>query len=127
MRYIDWEEVFLKILMGLIILICLAFPVILIVDGAQHYTKSEQVIIEVENKDTDIRYWTTYVKSGKVNVPIQHSEKEYFIYWEDKKVEVSSAVYQNTNIGDRLIVNKVYKIKKDTEEIVEIYYEYAGN
>ena len=127
MRYIDWEEVFLKILMGLIIVVCLAFPVALVVDWTQHYTKSEQVIIEVENKDTDIRYWTTYVKSGKVNVPIQHSEKEYFIYWEDKKVEVSSAVYQNTNIGDRLIVNKVYKIKKDTEEIVEIYYEYAGN
>lgn len=127
MRYIDWEEVFLKILMGLIIVVCLALPVVLVVDWTQHYTKSEQVIIEVENKDTDIRYWTTYVKSGKVNVPIQHSEKEYFIYWEDKKVEVSSAVYQNTNIGDRLIVNKVYKIKKDTEEIVEIYYEYAGN
>lgn len=127
MRYIDWEEVFLKILMGLIIVVCLALPVALVVDWIQHYTKSEQVIIEVENKDTDIRYWTTYVKSGKVNVPIQHSEKEYFIYWEDKKVEVSSAVYQNTNIGDRLIVNKVYKIKKDTEEIVEIYYEYAGN
>lgn len=127
MRYIDWEEVFLKILMGLIIVVCLALPVALVVDWTQHYTISEQVIIEVENKDTDIRYWTTYVKSGKVNVPIQHSEKEYFIYWEDKKVEVSSAVYQNTNIGDRLIVNKVYKIKKDTEEIVEIYYEYAGN
>lgn len=127
MRYIDWEEVFLKILMGLIIVVCLALPVALVVDWTQHYTKSEQVTIEVENKDTDIRYWTTYVKSGKVNVPIQHSEKEYFIYWEDKKVEVSSAVYQNTNIGDRLIVNKVYKIKKDTEEIVEIYYEYAGN
>lgn len=79
------------------------------------YKESEPMIIQIDNKKTD----TNYNPSTKI------TETDYYFYWDENRVEVSSKIYYKYNIGDEFIVNKVYVYKKGSEELRNIeYYAY---
>ena len=90
---------------------------------SRFYYTNEPMIIEV----TDKRHWTTttMVHSGKVIVPQIHHH--YSISSDEYEMSVDSHVYKSTKIGDRIVVDCIYKYLKEDDSLVKIMYEYAGD
>ena len=81
------------------------------------------MIIEV----TDKRHWTTttIIHAGKAMIPQTHHH--YSISSDEYEMSVDSHVYKTTKIGDRIVVDCIYKYLKKDDSLVEITYEYNGN
>ena len=88
----------------------------------QFYQETEPIIMEV----TNTRHYTTTSTTIINKVPHVTVTPHYKIYAEDCEFSVSSSVYNSISIGDRIVVNKIYRYKKKDNSLVKIYYEYAG-
>ena len=88
----------------------------------QFYVTSEPMIISVTDKD----HWTTTTTVIINKMPHVQIHHHYKICAEDMEISVDSTVYNSTNIGDRIIINRICRYKKSDNSLVKVYYEYAG-
>lgn len=87
---------------------------------SRFYYTNEPMIIKV----TDKRHWTTttMVHAGKAMVPQTHHH--YSISSDEYEMSVDSHVYKSTKIGDRIVVDCIYKYLKEDDSLVKIEYKY---
>lgn len=123
-RFCDWcswhEGIVLTVI---IIVLSMGIAAGFVKYQSRFYYTNEPMIIEV----TDKRHWTTttIVPVGKVMVP--QTRHHYSISSDEYEMSVDSHVYDSTEIGDRIVVDCIYKYLKEDGSLVKITYEYAGN
>lgn len=106
----------------------IAFLVAIVITGllfwneSRYYHEEEVMIMEV----TDMETWTTtqLISTGKTLVP--RKNRHYKLVCGEREISVDSAVYEATNVGDRIIIKQDTKYRKSDNAVVKITYEYAG-
>lgn len=108
------------VVMVIIIILSIGITAGFIKYQSRFYYTNEPMIIEV----TDKRHWTTttMVHAGKAMVPQTHHH--YSISSDEYEMSVDSHVYKSTKIGDRIVVDCIYKYLKEDDSLVKIEYKY---
>lgn len=89
----------------------------------QFYLKTEVRTVEIINKEDDVHH--SVVMSGKVLIPV--TTHSYYLYSvNDEKVDVSSSIYNTTEVGDKVQIKCTYVYYKKDNSLHKIEYEYLG-
>lgn len=89
----------------------------------QFYLKTEVRTVEVINKEDDVHH--SVVMSGKVLIPV--TTHSYYLYGVNgEKVDVSSSIYNTTEVGDKVQIECTYVYYKKDNSLHKIEYEYLG-
>lgn len=89
----------------------------------QFYLKTEVRTVEVINKEDDVHH--SVVMSGKVLIPV--TTHSYYLYGVNgEKVDVSSSIYNTTEVGDKVQIKCTYVYYKKDNSLHKIEYEYLG-
>ena len=109
-------------IIGFLILVLIFIWRSVVYKNEHYYTETSQMIVEVLGKDTDT--YTTYTKAGNILVP--HTHHRYYLMWEEEKWQVSQTIYDESNIGDRFVIEVASKYERGTDNLVDVNYVYVN-
>lgn len=105
----DWSEIFLYIVLGIVILIFILTSIALVY-GVVNIVDYGQVVGTIINKEIEPSHsYITYVHTGTVNVPVTHYKEDTYKFEIQKEennklktrwIEVSEEDYNKYEIGD---------------------------
>lgn len=95
------------------IIIVIYTCILLVLQHNDYYIKDSLVLIEVENKNI-YEYYDAMHKQWK---------QEYYLYFDDTRIEVSKSLYNKTNISEHIIINKITTYNTSDDEIIKVEYE----
>lgn len=84
------------------------------------YSEDNIMVVKVLDKKEDT--YATY----NVAIKMAQSHHDYYIIWDEGELEVSKSIYDDIDIGDKIIIRKTIIYDKRTNDIHKIYYEYGG-
>ena len=113
-----------KHVVGIIVIASIVISCLIVIPTAlyfstNYYSKDSIVLIKVLDK-----YEDTYVTYNPA-INMSQTRYEYYIIWDEGKLEVSESEYNDINEGDDILITKTTVYDKRTNEVHKVYYKYG--